>query len=48
MALFMCAKIAGPHARPEDPRLEPARKEAARLISELHDFGRRACGSCPD
>ncbi|MDX2758194.1 MULTISPECIES: hypothetical protein [Streptomyces] len=39
MALFVCAKIAGPHAHPEDPRLELARKEAARLIAELHDFG---------
>ncbi|MEV7395234.1 hypothetical protein [Streptomyces sp. NPDC091215] len=37
MALFLCAKIAGPHAHPEDPRLEPARKESARLISELRD-----------
>lgn len=35
MALFFCAKVAGPHASPEDPRLEPARKEAARLVAEL-------------
>jgi len=35
MALFSCAKIAGPHAYPGDPRLEPARKEAARLVAEL-------------
>ncbi|MCC9705945.1 hypothetical protein E4N62_12200 [Streptomyces sp. MNU76] len=48
MALFVCAKIAGPHAHPKDPRLEPARKEAARLLSELHGFGRRPSGSCPD
>lgn len=27
MALFLCAKVTGPHAHPEDPRLEPARKE---------------------
>ncbi|MGI5438673.1 hypothetical protein ACQEV4_15035 [Streptomyces shenzhenensis] len=45
MALFFCAKIAGPHARPEDPRLEPARKEATRLIAELHASGRRPCSS---
>ncbi|MEU9590784.1 hypothetical protein AB0D84_13795 [Streptomyces sp. NPDC048193] len=36
MALFFCAKVVGPHAHPQDPRLEPARKEAARLIAELH------------
>ncbi|WP_416986149.1 hypothetical protein [Streptomyces sp. T028] len=36
MALFCCAKVAGPHAHPEDPRVEPARKEAARLVAELH------------
>ncbi|WP_340375653.1 hypothetical protein U5640_11275 [Streptomyces sp. SS7] len=48
MALFVCAKIAGPHAHPEDPRLEPARKEAARLIADLHDAGQRLRGSCPD
>lgn len=36
MALFFCSKVAGPHAHPEDPRLAPARKEAARLIAELH------------
>lgn len=35
MALFFCAKVAGPHAHPQDPRLEPARKEAARLVDEL-------------
>ncbi|MGW7298630.1 hypothetical protein [Streptomyces sp. NPDC054829] len=36
MALFFCAKVVGPHAHPQDPRLEPAREEAARLIAELH------------
>lgn len=36
MALFFCAKVVGPHGHPQDPRLEPARKEAARLIAELH------------
>ncbi|MHA7956330.1 hypothetical protein ACX9I7_01040 [Streptomyces sp. L500] len=35
MALFFCAKVIGPHAHPQDPRLQPARKEAARLIAEL-------------
>ncbi|MFE9601506.1 hypothetical protein [Streptomyces hokutonensis] len=39
MALFFCAKVAGPHAHPEDPRLKPARREAARLIVELHASG---------
>lgn len=38
MALFFCAKVAGPHAQPEDPRLEPARKEAARLTARLHAY----------
>ncbi|MFC8663097.1 hypothetical protein [Streptomyces sp. NPDC057199] len=36
MALFFCAKVAGPYAYPEDPRLEPARNEATRLVAELH------------
>lgn len=35
MALFVCAKIAGPYAHPEDPRLEPARRTAERLVEEL-------------
>lgn len=35
MALFFCAKVVGPHAHEADPRLEPARKEAARLVREL-------------
>ncbi|MHC5261462.1 hypothetical protein ACYSUO_26555 [Streptomyces sp. UC4497] len=35
MALFFCAKVAGPYAHEADPRLEPARKEATRLIGEL-------------
>ncbi|WTA38628.1 hypothetical protein OG936_27295 [Streptomyces sp. NBC_00846] len=35
MALFFCAKVTGPRAHPEDPRLEPARREAARLVAEL-------------
>ena len=35
MALFFCAKVVGPHAHEADPRLEPARKEAARLVAEL-------------
>jgi hypothetical protein len=39
MALFFCAKATGPYAHPEDPRLEPATKEAARLIAELQDYG---------
>ncbi|MER5780231.1 hypothetical protein ABT104_00670 [Streptomyces mobaraensis] len=35
MALFFCAKVVGPHAHPQDPRLESAREEAARLIADL-------------
>ncbi len=35
MALFVCAKIVGPYAHEADPRLEPARKAAVRLIQEL-------------
>jgi hypothetical protein len=35
LMLFVCAKIAGPYAHPEDPRLEPARRAAERLVEEL-------------
>ncbi|MFF5488779.1 hypothetical protein [Streptomyces virginiae] len=48
MALFFCAKIAGPHAYVEDPLLNPARREAARLVAELqatrrhHGFSKTA------
>ncbi|MFF4341857.1 hypothetical protein ACFY00_18220 [Kitasatospora sp. NPDC001540] len=35
MRLFTLAKIAGPHARPDDPRVEPARAEAQELIHDL-------------
>ncbi|WP_432147354.1 hypothetical protein [Streptomyces sp. bgisy029] len=35
MALFTCAKIVGPYAHEADPRLQPARKEAVRLVEEL-------------
>ncbi len=35
MTLFACSKILGPYAHPEDPRLEPARRIAARTIEEL-------------
>ncbi|MFJ8842421.1 hypothetical protein ACIRFF_05900 [Streptomyces cyaneofuscatus] len=35
MALFFCAKVAGPYADERDPRLVPARREAARLLGEL-------------
>jgi len=47
MALFFCAKAAGPHAHPEDPRLGPARKEAARLLAGLRDAGQRPRGNHP-
>ncbi|AKA05122.1 hypothetical protein SAZ_23730 [Streptomyces noursei ZPM] len=35
MTLFVCAKILGPDAHPEDPRLEPARHMAEQVIAEL-------------
>ncbi|MFI6465451.1 hypothetical protein [Streptomyces sp. NPDC050538] len=35
MTLFACSKILGPYAHPEDPRLEPARRMAERVIKEL-------------
>ncbi|MFJ2781853.1 MULTISPECIES: hypothetical protein [unclassified Kitasatospora] len=35
MKLFVFAKFAEPDAHPEDPRVEPARQEAARLLTEL-------------
>ncbi len=35
MTLFVCSKILGPHAHPEDPRLEPARRMAEQVIEEL-------------
>ncbi|MGV9268435.1 hypothetical protein ACWDRR_27645 [Kitasatospora sp. NPDC003701] len=35
MQLFVFAKFAGPDAHPADPRVEPARQEAARLVEDL-------------
>ncbi|MFG3130189.1 hypothetical protein ACGFZU_21060 [Streptomyces tendae] len=35
MTLFVCSKILGPYAHPEDPRLEPARRMAEHVIDEL-------------
>lgn len=35
MALFVCAKIAGPYAHPGDPRVQPARQAAEKLVEEL-------------
>ncbi|GAA2276823.1 hypothetical protein GCM10010415_50910 [Streptomyces atrovirens] len=35
MTLFVCAKILGPYAHPEDPRLEPARRMAEQAVEEL-------------
>ena len=35
MTLFVCSKILGPHAHPEDPRLKPARRMAEQIIEEL-------------
>lgn len=35
MTLFVCSKLLGPYAHPEDPRLEPARRLSEQLIEEL-------------
>ncbi|MEZ7004933.1 hypothetical protein [Streptomyces sp. AD55] len=35
MTLFVCSKVLGPYAHPEDPRLEPARRMAEQVIEEL-------------
>ncbi|GAA2577488.1 hypothetical protein GCM10010304_18080 [Streptomyces roseoviolaceus] len=35
MTLFVCSKILGPYAHPEDPRLKPARRMAEQVIKEL-------------
>ncbi|MFB7931056.1 hypothetical protein ACFC4C_18330 [Streptomyces sp. NPDC056039] len=35
MTLYVCAKILGPYAHPEDPRLEPARRMTEQVIKEL-------------
>lgn len=35
MTLFVCSKILGPYAHPEDPRLEPARRVAEQIVAEL-------------
>jgi len=35
MTLFVCSKILGPYAHPEDPRLEPAQRVAEQVIEEL-------------
>ncbi|MFF8906323.1 hypothetical protein [Streptomyces olivaceoviridis] len=35
MTLFVCSKILGPYAHPEDPRLKPARCMAEQIIEEL-------------
>ncbi|MET8957591.1 hypothetical protein [Streptomyces sp. NPDC004533] len=36
MTLFVCSKILGPHAHPQDPRLAPARRTAEQVIEVLH------------
>jgi hypothetical protein len=35
MTLFVCSKILGPNAHPEDPRLKPAQRMAEQAIKEL-------------
>lgn len=37
MTLFVCSKILGPYAHPEDPRLEPARRMVGQAIKELQE-----------
>ncbi len=35
MTLFVCSKILGPDAHPQDPRLEPARQMAEQIVQDL-------------
>ncbi|MEU9596334.1 hypothetical protein AB0E06_05850 [Streptomyces sp. NPDC048109] len=42
MTLFACSKILGPHAHPQDPRLEPARRMAEHVVERLHHTGASA------
>ncbi|WP_369212321.1 hypothetical protein [Streptomyces flavofungini] len=35
MTLFVCSKILGPHAHPQDPRLEPVRRMTDQIVQEL-------------
>lgn len=35
MTLFVCSKILGPHAHPQDPRREPARRMTDQVIQDL-------------
>lgn len=35
MTLFVCSKILGPYAHPEDPRLDPAQRMAEQVIKDL-------------
>ncbi|WP_189957908.1 hypothetical protein [Streptomyces alanosinicus] len=35
MTLFVCSKILGPYAHPEDPRLKPAQRMAEQITKEL-------------
>lgn len=35
MTLFVCSKILGPYAQPEDPRLGPARRMGEQVVGEL-------------
>ncbi|MGW2081580.1 hypothetical protein ACWCOW_32440 [Streptomyces sp. NPDC001939] len=37
MTLFVCSKMLGPDAHPQDPRLEPARRVAEQVIRELQE-----------
>ncbi len=41
MTLFVCSKILGPYAQPEDPRLAPARRVAEQTVAELQAGGLR-------
>ncbi|MFJ1599924.1 hypothetical protein [Streptomyces sp. NPDC088261] len=35
MTLFVCSKILGPHAHPEDPRIDPARRMSRQFTADL-------------
>ncbi len=42
MTLFVCSKMLGPDAHPQDPRLEPARRTAEQVIRQLQAGGSRS------
>ncbi|MBF9071884.1 hypothetical protein [Streptacidiphilus fuscans] len=40
MTLFVCAKITGPHALPDDPRLDAAARMADRIVADIRNGAR--------